>query len=652
MNYDQKSQDLEKLLSLSKSYMDVCKQNKLLKDEGIKTQFKKMQTLFKIAKKAQKQLIKLEKFDEKIEDVIKGSDLTQKVKNYLLLLTNDLPDSKETLAATKKVIKTIAKFFKENSNDVSKDDLIGISLKVLKDKKLGITKGDLDNAFDDFKKGELIIKEPSPRGTGAKIKYVPLAKYQKILQEKLFTKGMFSEQGWLQVTKIKGQEIPFRIKASVQLSGDFAFTVPPLSAGVVKEDDDSYFESASIGFLRQTTAFDTVPNQMTTGLTLASGAFTLDLGFVQLTFKADVAKWGVALQDPEGKVKFEPIALTAQAQLTPEQLDWWEANIFGKKLDLNVPKCSKVAISIKFTCTVDALELAQYKIKDAAEAKLIQELREKAAAAVKEADKLTDYVLKKGTDKQKEVAAKAIKKSFEESADIVQQKLRSKAAKELGGEIVEKAGNAVMTKIATKLGTKILLKIIPGLNVISTVYDAVQLGIFIYDYYKLKPLSPEELAKMEERRNREAAAKKAREREESQDRKKQGYIILKVFSGVPDDGNGMYASGMFRRFDAYLKFYENSKTYKHYLKNKSDYNGLILDSGEVIMGSSILIGKEMQKEYMTEQEAIEYKREKGQGLQLGCFDRITHVEGYQFITRMIGEEVSGKLFRKGDRVPN
>ncbi|MCP4443433.1 MAG: hypothetical protein GY810_31405 [Aureispira sp.] len=654
MNYDQKSQELEELMNLSKSYMDVCKQNKLMKDATVKAQFKKMQTLFKVAKKAQKQLMKLEKMDDKIEDVIHNSSLPQKIKNHLLLLVDDLADSKEVLVGTKKAVKAIDKFYKDHDGEdgVSKHDLIGIVLQVLNKKQLSIAKDDLETAFDNYQDGSLVIEQPRAKGTGAKIKYVPFAKYIKDLQEKVFFKGILSKDGILKTMKIGKFELPIRIKASTQVSGDFAFNAPALTKGTAN-DEDTIFNVTS-GALRQTSAFSGGLSSMKSALTLGSAGFGIDVGAMQFVFKVDAAKWAVAAENP-ADIKFEPLACSAQVQLTPEHLNWWMINVFGDEFPLAVPKCSKLAMSIKFTFTVDMAEYAKIqavnKIEDKVERAVIEELKKNADRAVEYADDLAKHYADEASQEAKEAAAKALKNNLDKSARMAQKRLHSKAAKEMAEKIVTKSANQVVSRLTAKLGAKIVMKFIPGLNVISTVYDAVQLGIVIYDYFKAKPLTPEQIAENEARARKTAADKKAKEDKASRNPKNRDYVILKAFSGVPDT-DSMYPCGMFYRYDAYVTFYSNSKTYKHYQENKGQYKGRVLKEGKESIGSAITVGYDVHKEYMQEAEAIRYKKSNDQGMQLSCADRLNDIDGYAEMSRMIGKEVSGELFNRGDRVPN
>jgi hypothetical protein len=270
----------------------------------------------------------------------------------------------------------------------------------------------------------------------------------------------------------------------------------------------------------------------------------------------------------------------------------------------------------------------------------VEELDDKLDDVLKKAEKL-----KPATEKVDDAArelAKEIAEDLKTVGKIYDTKIQSQAGKKI-------AQNSIV-KIGKKLVGKLVIKLIPFVGIVTTIIDVIEVGIWLYEWYNREP-TPEEKKKMAEL---EAAylEKKAELQKEKDERETKKYInpkikkfvALKVFSAVPDP-DSLYASGKLHwRYDIYIKFYEDSETYKQYNKSKSNYVGRILEEGTENIGAGLSVDFSIYRRVaLTEEEALSYLEKFTQSMQLPTQDNIEQTPEIKDILKIIGREISGKL---------
>ncbi|AFC23731.1 hypothetical protein [Saprospira grandis] len=127
------------------------------------------------------------------------------------------------------------------------------------------------------------------------------------------------------------------------------------------------------------------------------------------------------------------------------------------------------------------------------EKKILKEMGEDSKKIISNVDEIADNIdlkndittrnsTRKALDKDNAKLSKEIHeklKTMQKSA----QKLKSKGAKKIANNVVNGAGKHILKKLGTRLAGKVILKFIPGLNVISTIVDLVEVGFVLYKYF-------------------------------------------------------------------------------------------------------------------------------------------------------------------------
>lgn len=356
----------------------------------------------------------------------------------------------------------------------AEEKIEGIVLRVLNEKKLAFTDADLNGAYEKFQDGGLVIKEADY--LSPKIKVIPFAEIQKEINEKLRSVpgiGSFFGSGIM----IKVLKYPIQIKANLQASGDIAFFPTKLQTKV----DTPVADDVLLSFFRNTNAFADLSN-MKTSLTAVSAAKVIDLGFCKFALKLDLMKFASSIKDAlaNNDTAITPLAVSAQIKIDKDSLSWFNLNIVDC-FDTNEVN-SQIIISLQITASADLKKM----LTDALVSQIEKEIREKTKDLTKNADKIAHDLIQKARSSEGKQAAKEFTKRADEIKAIVNQ-AKSTAGKEAAEKLVQEAGEKVGQTFLKKVGKSVLTKLIPGLNVVSTIYDIYQVGSYLWDWYNQPP---------------------------------------------------------------------------------------------------------------------------------------------------------------------
>ena len=127
-----------------------------------------------------------------------------------------------------------------------------------------------------------------------------------------------------------------------------------------------------------------------------------------------------------------------------------------------------------------------------AEQKVLQEIDNDAKKINSKVDKIadnldskkisTDVITKRDLDKKNLELSKDVHEGLKKMQQSVG-KLNSKGSKTAANNIIKKTGSHIVTKLGGRLAGKVILKFIPGLNVISTIADVIELGTLLFSFF-------------------------------------------------------------------------------------------------------------------------------------------------------------------------
>jgi hypothetical protein len=529
------------------------------------------------------------------------------IKNKLIEVSKNLAEGEENEEKLKACIADVIQFesitglMEFNKKEALKfENHIRLILKIITDKKDLVTLDELNTGYAEYLNGKLKLgpdKFENPNGLGSGFKIVPFnnERLQKLLQgNREDDKSLFSKTGKLVWV---GRKYPIRIKASLQ---PFSMSLALANNYFIQGDEHSFFQAA-----RNTTTFS--GESMSSALTVASGGLKMDFAWCTFSGKIDLLKFGAETSskleniDSPVSAKFELAAVVFQADFGDKQFD-----LLAQKMDIEGLfdfNKEKITASLKITASFDAFAYSTQKIKDAGEKKAIKDLAKMSKEAVEHADDIIKNVVNNKPRKVSKAAAQRLKDLLtRQMKEKLEKSLKSTAAKELGEKIMVTTGKTIVKKFAKMAATRIILKAIPFVNVISTIWDVCTLGYALFNYFSTTPpLTAQQIQRMEERNNWERLSSKLRDLA-NEDPLERRYVILKAFSLLSKDGVGLYYFSARIRYDVYLKFYETSATGSDYFRNAGKYKEYFKSEGSEKVGAGVKIAFKIEKEEPTQMD--------------------------------------------------
>ncbi|WP_052592212.1 hypothetical protein [Aureispira sp. CCB-QB1] len=263
-----------------------------------------------------------------------------------------------------------------------------------------------------------------------------------------------------------------------------------------------------------------MPSMGAGSTTLFSKGLTLDLGFVLLTLKTDVAKYSFTpglsesdvtidengnekktgtVQKIKNRSKFNPISIRFQGAINCVKLmdslgsdfnfpgvDFAACNIsisIGFNVTINPPKAKPKVDGKKTSPTPDDVDKPSLE-KDN---KRLRQIQEKNKDLVKKADQLADAVDKKDLDRLKKAAGE-FQNTAQEAYELLEDhNWKDKSIKNKAADLLNETAEKVYKKVAGPVSkltkalkyAKPLARLMPGVNAILTV---IEVGTFIYDF--------------------------------------------------------------------------------------------------------------------------------------------------------------------------
>ncbi|MCH2044129.1 MAG: hypothetical protein MK212_08290 [Saprospiraceae bacterium] len=567
-----------------------------------------------------------------IHDLIDASSLNNKIKSALKDLTTE--PIKET---AKNVISYLETYYKNDqlfmrSSTKGKPSAIpvdqvhrdGIALYTIQKKKWNMSDKDLGATYTSYLNRAVNIvendevEEPNSlepnTGTGHKLK-ITNATFQKWVEEKFKDdKSIFSKTGQLRylfnkypiLTKVSIE--PFSI--SIGLSKPYLSQKPFDNALILQE-------------IRQTSTW-TPGKSFKSSITAWSGSYTFDwFSWFSPTVKLDLLKLAQTAakktDDPKTPLgKIELAAVVVQQNLNDETFQTMGKELgYPNMFEGTVDKATVVSLKIGFT--FDCFRYVAKKVKDQGERKVLRKLQGMSEEALKKADKVASTIDGKKSRNVIKVATKELKETVTgKMKNVLLKELKTDAAKEVGKKIIKRTGTAIMTKLAKGAATRLVLKAIPVVNIISTIWDVFWLCDSLFNYFSTPPPpTPEQVARMEQRRAWDNISSRIRD-EANKNPLNRRYVVLRAFNYLAKEGAGMYGYSANIRSEVHLKFYETSATGGYYFNPKGDgkteYADYVISEGEEKVGEGVKIAHEIhwEKEIMDASAVLKFLTNGGE----------------------------------------
>lgn len=292
--------------------------------------------------------------------------------------------------------------------------------------------------------------------------------------------------------RFKGKFVSFS-GGKVQISGKVALTSPitivnqeKFLNGFIVDFEQIVKSTINIKAFR-----GTMPSGSLSG-TLFSKGLKLDLGYVILTLKTDVAKVNAQL----GKSSFTPIAIRFQGAINLLKLAALKEGLNLPGVDL---AACEISVSVGFNVTINPPVKAKAKSStpdadvDADKPSLekdnkkLREIQDKNKEFAKKADQLTDAVDKKDMDRLKK-AANELQETAQDAYELLENhNWNDKSLKNKAADLLNETAEKVYKKVAGPISkltkalkyAKPLARLMPGVNAVLTV---IEVGTYIYDF--------------------------------------------------------------------------------------------------------------------------------------------------------------------------
>lgn len=536
---------------------------------------------------------------QKLANIINNSGLSAAIKEQLDTLFDEAEVNDTTTQKLNYIITSIHTFLDDPKvKPYYTADKNKAVVEYLKKMNINHEYKDLELAFKKYLMENGATPGTDDVGGAAKVK-ISLTKLSDV-----FLGGINKWIGKRKPIQINGT--PCLLKCDgVKAFVDFAFEKNERTANLT--------ESIALEFFRQTNSTDSIATKFSSGFTTASlKAGLLDFGWIKFTGKFDFLKLDASTERlgkafSEGQLGFEWIALTFQSVVTniADILPNFFADTrLSESLSLAE---SNFKVSIKFSLSVDIASFVKDKIAKEVKDKVEREILEKMDAEEKIAKKAAKELLDEKKDK---AASKAIKESIGK-LEKLNKGLKTKVAREVGEGIIKRTGSYVLKSVAARG----LLKLIPIVNVISTIWDVFWIGCAVYNYFNSAPgMSEADAKRMNEAKDREFRLERKRDQQEENPREKR-FVVLTVIKGLANDTNGQYR-GKFGKTDwirhnILLKFYEDSYTGGLYFRNPNSFKDSFVEEGKENAGDAVKIDFKVYKEIqLNEEESLTYDKHK------------------------------------------
>ena len=356
----------------------------------------------------------------------------------------------------------------KDASDSMKENAVYLSLK-----EVVLGKKTFANIEVFFEKQLRVLENADNRDIlSPKLKVIPFKNIQEYFNEKAKNIpgiGQFFVDG--HQIEIKG--FPILIKLSLQASGDLAFFPTKLQT---KIETDNAMDGTILEFFKQTNAYQDGIMDLKTSLTAARASKTIDFGYCKGVIKFDLFKYASSVKKAiENKqATITPLAVTGQLKLDQECIDYLNKNVVDCFAVNNITE--QVIISLQLSASIDLQKFMEEKLIE-------RKLKEEQKKALKNAEAIAEDLADGKPSKKGKTAAKALKKNCKVLQELGEEAVE-KGAKEVRDKVIKETGEAAGKILLKRVGRTVLIKLIPGLNVVSTLYDIYQIAPILWDMYK------------------------------------------------------------------------------------------------------------------------------------------------------------------------
>jgi hypothetical protein len=414
--------------------------------------------------------------DRELEEIIRKAALSNLHSNELRRIFADVKPTALVKEELEGLIAAIDIFLlkHEDASNVHKQEAVHLGLKEVSLGQKTYTNIEIlfEKNLTKLQAIELAKKEEDL--LSPKLKFIPFKSVQDTINGKLSKLpkiGKFFGEGHL--ISIKGY--PIRIKLSLQGSGDIAFFPTKFQT----KQEAPVVDDVVLSFFRQTNAYQQGVKDLKTSLTTASAAKVIDLGFAKLAFKLDLLKFASSISEAIANKNptIAPLSVNAQFKIDKDSINWFNDyvhNGFSEQLGKK-----QAIISLQLSASINLRTYLEGKLIEAIEEKL----KKKQSEIFKNAETIADDLVDGNPSKRGKKAAKALKNNSKILQELGEE-AAEQGAKEVREKVLKETGESVGKILLKKVGKTVLTKFIPGLNVVSTLYDLYQVSMLIWDMYK------------------------------------------------------------------------------------------------------------------------------------------------------------------------